>query len=249
MTIQAVLFDAVGTLIYPDPPVAATYQQVGRQFGSSLDLDEIARRTRRAMRRWQAGIVNDDPHGRPKTSPPLQADADLVRPPTSHQRERQRWQDVVAEVFDDVEKPRGALFEALWRHFAAAENWRVYRDVPEAWRQLGQFGVQVGIASNFDDRLLSVCGGLEPLAGCRHIFWSADIGYPKPSLQFFRRVERRLQLAAEEILIVGDDWVNDCLGGRAAGWRTVFLDRSGTAADADAIRSLLPVPNLLAKPA
>ena len=42
--IRGVLFDAVGTLIYPDPPVAEAYRSIGRRFGSRLSVEQIAAR-------------------------------------------------------------------------------------------------------------------------------------------------------------------------------------------------------------
>ena len=44
--VQAIFFDAVGTLIFPQPTAAAIYAEVGRRHGSRLAIDEI--RDRRA---------------------------------------------------------------------------------------------------------------------------------------------------------------------------------------------------------
>src|SRR4051794_29016008 len=38
--IRAVVFDAVGTLIHPEPSAAAVYTAFGRQFGSCLGREE-----------------------------------------------------------------------------------------------------------------------------------------------------------------------------------------------------------------
>ena len=42
--IQAVVFDAVGTLLHPDPAAGEAYAVVGRRLGSQLSLAEITRR-------------------------------------------------------------------------------------------------------------------------------------------------------------------------------------------------------------
>src|SRR5690606_20106058 len=47
--IRAVAFDAVGTLIHPDPPVAAIYEEISRRHGSRLTRDDVARRFRDAF--------------------------------------------------------------------------------------------------------------------------------------------------------------------------------------------------------
>lgn len=206
--IRAVLFDAVGTLIYPNPPAAEAYFAVGRRHGSSLSVTEIRERLPAAIR------AADRPAG--ATS--------LDREPTSHAAERRRWQQVVATVFDDTEHG-GPLFDELWQHFANSDHWSVFDDTAETWCQLQKAGLTVGIASNFDDRLLNVCRGLKPLRQCRNIFYSAAIGFPKPSREFFARVQQQLNLAADEILLVGDDELNDHRGARAAGWHSVLIDR------------------------
>lgn len=216
MTIRAVLFDAVGTLIYPDPPAAETYHRVGRELGSLRTLAEIRSLFGDVYRRSECLFASSgNGNG-------------LERQPTSEERERNRWRQVVGEVLDDL--PSQAADEALdrlWRHFALPQHWRLYDDVAAAWRDLAEKGYLLGIASNFDRRLAHVCRGHPPLDACRHWFVSSEIGYPKPSPEFFRAVEARLRLDGSEILLVGDDWTNDVLGGRNCGWHVQHLVRQG----------------------
>ncbi|HUE70848.1 MAG TPA: HAD family hydrolase, partial [Pirellulaceae bacterium] len=194
---RAVLFDAVGTLIFPDPPVAEAYHRLGRELGSSRTLAEIKELFRDAYRRSESLFALPG------------NDAGLARQPTSDDRERQRWRQVVGEVFGDLPADLAdAALEGLWRHFAQPAHWRLYDDVAAVWRNLTRRGFVLGIASNFDSRLETICRGLPPLDQCRHVFISSQIGYPKPAPQFFRTVEEQLGLRGEEILLVGDDWTN-----------------------------------------
>ena len=95
--IRAVFFDAVGTLLHPQPDAATVYAEVGRRFGSSLDAETICRRFREAMAR--------------------QDDMDRANGwRTSEQREVQRWRTIVAEVLDDTTDAE-ACFAALYQHF------------------------------------------------------------------------------------------------------------------------------------
>src|SRR5438132_815361 len=50
---RAVFFDAVGTLIHPDPPAPAVYAEAARRFGSRLDLPAVTTRFRAAFRRQE----------------------------------------------------------------------------------------------------------------------------------------------------------------------------------------------------
>ncbi len=224
--VRAVLFDAVGTLVFPDPPVVEAYQRVGRELGSSRTLAVIKELFREAYRRSESLFALPGQVG------------GLGRQPTSDEQERKRWRQVIGEVFADLSAARAdEALERLWRHFAQPQHWRLYDDVAAVWQDLTQRGFVLGIASNFDDRLDAICRGLPPLHQCRHVFISSQVGYPKPAPQFFRAVEERLGLRGDEILLVGDDWTNDVLGGRSCGWQVQHVVRNGPPSEG-AIRSL-----------
>ena len=218
MNAQAVVFDAVGTLIHADPPAADVYHLVGWEHGSQLSRDEVARRLRAAFASSEGG-------------------AGLVREPTDEPRERHRWRTIVAAVIDDV--PDGAaVFHSLWRHFAQPESWRLFDDVAHTLGELAQQGYRLAIASNFDRRLRGIVQANATLRRIERLFISAEIGYPKPDGRFFAEAQAQLGLPPQEILLVGDDWTNDILGARAAGWQTVWLSRKPTATAEPHVRSL-----------
>lgn len=199
--IRAVLFDAVGTLIYPDPPVADVYQREARNLGSRYSVPEIAGRFRAAIARHHQGGV------------------------TSEKLERERWRRIVYDVIDDVDDSQERLLTALWQHFGSASSWRLFDDVAPAWHELACRGYLLGIASNFDSRLRTICRGHPPFDECRHIFVSSEVGFPKPEPRFYRGVEERLGLRPEQILIIGDDEAADVTGPIAAGWQAIWLRR------------------------
>jgi putative hydrolase of the HAD superfamily len=208
--IRAVLFDAVGTLIYPDPPVSAAYAAAGARFGSQLTEVQVRARFTQAFARSEA------------------EDGQQRRHATDEERERRRWQSIVAEVFDDVTQ-HAPLFTILWEHFAAPEHWRLFNDVAPAWRELQSRGLLLGVASNFDRRLLQICRGTPPLDACSNVFVSSEIGSRKPGQAFFRAIEHCLELRPAELLLVGDDPENDDRGAIGAGWNSLLIDRRGSA--------------------
>jgi putative hydrolase of the HAD superfamily len=225
MPIRAILFDAVGTLIYAEPPVAAAYAEVGRRFGIALDEGTIRERFRRAL------LAEDE------------IDRTVHRFKTTLAREQERWRRIVAAVFKGV-SDTSPIFDSLWQHFAFALSWRVYGDVTPCLAQFIGRSVSLGIATNFDDRLQAIVNELEPLGRCEHVFVSSRIGWRKPAVEFFRSIERALGLPAAEILLVGDDWENDVAAGRDAGWQTVFVNRGrGDDRDCASIRSLGELPS------
>jgi putative hydrolase of the HAD superfamily len=225
--VRAVVFDAVGTLLRPEPAVGDAYAQAGRRFGSTRDAAEVQARFRVA---WQAEEARDRDAGGLSTD-----DA----------RERRRWQAIVAQVFPEVTR-QDELFIALWDHFADAANWQLFDDVAETWRELERRELVLAVASNFDDRLPGICQSLEPLARCRHVFASSAIGYRKPALEFYDRVARALDLPAESILMVGDDFENDVVAARQAGWTALLIARDKDQCSiADAVATLRAIPTLL----
>lgn len=203
--VEAVLFDAVGTLIEPDPPVASAYEAAGRRYGSMLSREDILRRFRAAFARQE------------------RLDAAEFGERTDEPRERRRWQAIVGEVFDDVSDAAG-LFDDLWRHFAESAHWRLCPGAADCWRRLAVSGLTLGIASNFDARLQTICQGLSPLDQCRRVFVSSQLGVRKPNPAFFAAIAERLSLPPERILLAGDDLDNDYLAAAAAGWQSVLID-------------------------
>lgn len=211
--------DAVGTLIYPDPPVAAVYSQIGRRFGSRKTQEEISAQFAAAFRR-----VEETDRTGPMT--------------TSEERERRRWHGIVTSVLEDLKEPDGC-FEALFAHFGRPEAWTCYKDVADALVRLEGRGYRLALASNFDARLLALCRGIEPLGRLQPVVISSAVGYRKPHRRFFEELVRQAGCAPAEILHVGDDYANDHRGALGAGLASVWLrcdaespdDKSAPAAD------------------
>jgi len=66
--------------------------------------------------------------------------------------------------------------------------------------------------------------GLEQWIPLSRVFISESIGYAKPHPEAFAFVEKALHATSEEILFIGDSIDNDILGGRGAGWTTVWFN-------------------------
>lgn len=198
-----VFFDAVGTLIHPEPPASAVYTAVGHRFGGRLDEATIAARLRAAFRR--------------------QEEADYVANlRTDEAREVARWRSIVAEVLDDVPDPE-ACFQELYAHFAGPDAWRCLPETAEVLARLAERGHVLGIASNFDRRLRGLVENMLELRPARYLIISSEIGWRKPAREFFAEMCRQADSPLEQILYVGDDPVNDYEGATTAGMRCLLL--------------------------
>src|SRR5262245_11800260 len=168
MTNCAVVFDAVGTLIHPEPSAAKVYAEVGRRFGSAHDLPEIKRRFAEAFGQQEA----------------IDRQNQWL---TSEDRELRRWQDIVAEVLDDV-SDAADCFQTLYRHFGQPEAWRLDPQTEAVFAGLKNRGCRLALASNLDHRLHRLIAGIAPLGRMDAVIISSEVGHRKPAHQFFEAV-------------------------------------------------------------
>jgi putative hydrolase of the HAD superfamily len=219
-------FDAVGTLIRPEPSVGEIYHRIGAKHGSRLTRDEIASRFREVFARLAnsdeltcgCGDAGQGGH-------------------TCEVREKQRWQTIVREVLDDVPGP-DACFDELFAHFGRPQAWVCFPDVGPALSRLRQAGFRLAIASNFDSRLHPVMTRMPELKPVELCVVSSEVKARKPSARFFEALVAAAGCAASEILFVGDDPVNDVAAAKAAGLWALQIDRSHASVQNRALRSL-----------
>ena len=221
--IRCLAFDAVGTLIFADPPVHIAYYRVGRRFGSQLKPEQVRGRFREAFHRRATGWnPADDVMGDQVTSQTLTA----AKAVAGEAAERQFWQGVVADVLPDVSDP-AACFEELFMYFSRPQSWTCFADVEETFAEARRRGIRLAIASNFDVRLHAICAGKPELAAVKTRVISSEIGCRKPDAVFYRALLDACQCSPDELLMIGDDPVNDVEGARQLGIRALRVDRSG----------------------
>ena len=217
---QAITFDAGGTLLEPWPSVGHVYAQVGgeQRFGI-WDPEDLNRRFAAA---WQDRSAFD--YSRPA------------------------WARLVARTLDNL-TPHAAdprLFDALWNRFTEARAWRVYDDVPSTLAALRQAGWRLAVVSNWDERLHEVL----QVTGLAHHFEfilpSVEGPGPKPDVRLFQTAAQRLRLPPHAILHVGDSEREDVQGAQAAGFHARLIRRGAPPNPPTQINSLI---TLLQNPA
>jgi putative hydrolase of the HAD superfamily len=224
--IRWLAFDAVGTLIRPNPPAGAVYHRIGARHGSRLKAEAVATRFRDAL----VGLAERDEL---KCGCPAASD----RFHTCESRERLLWQQIVRSVLDDIANP-DACFQELFAHFGQPTAWVCFPEVGAALRKLRQAGFRLAICSNFDGRLNGVMEGTPALSPIELRIISSEVGYRKPSGRFFETLIRRANCAPSEILFVGDDPTNDVVAAQSAGLSALQIDRNCALAQNRALRSL-----------
>lgn len=208
MEVEWVVFDAVGTVIDPEPSVAEAYHKIGQQFGSARSLEDVRSRFAAAFAETECKDAASGTGG-------------LT---TSAAVEEARWRYIVAEVFPEVEDREGC-FQRLHDYFGEPTAWRAFDDTLPTLHSLSERGIQLAIASNFDERLHPICDGLSALGLFQKRFISSELGFRKPSSDFYRAIVSDLKVEAENILMVGDGLKNDVEGALAVGMNAVLVNR------------------------
>lgn len=113
------------------------------------------------------------------------------------------------------------FLDAFWTR----GNWRMFPEALEVIDRLRSSGARVGVLSNAPTNLPSFLEqlGIAPLLDFAVV--SAIEGYRKPDRRIFEAALRRAEVAPEEAMHVGDMYLEDVLGGRAAGVRPLLIER------------------------
>jgi putative hydrolase of the HAD superfamily len=210
--IQAVTFDVGGTLIKPWPSVGHVYAEVAARHGLKEVSPEVL--NRRFAAAW--------------------------RELKNFNHSREEWAALVDQTFGGAAKkpPGETFFEDLYQRFGEPGAWHVFEDVAPTLDDLAARGINLGIISNWDERLRPL---LEQLGLARYfetITISCEVGFTKPSPVIFEHTAKKLGLAPQLILHVGDSLESDVAGAKSSGFAALLIDRNGDETQAGRIRSL-----------
>ncbi|MGI5835613.1 MAG: HAD family hydrolase [Chloroflexota bacterium] len=216
--IRAVLFDAGDTLIQMPRNPALTLQEVCRQWGLVVSLEDAGRAYRRSERYYSLHY--------------LTYKGDLG----------EFWRRFHGEALLSlgIDDPTGEQADYLSHVFGKEGVWAAFPEAASVCQQLQTMGMKLAVVSNGPNNtsdLLAQCGLL-------HYFdlvvASQALGIQKPDPRIFSFALDRLGVSPQEALFVGDLYEVDVVGARAAGIDAVMIDRHGkiTQADCPIISSL-----------
>ena len=206
--LKAILFDAVGTLIYLTRTVGDHYALVSSEVGLTLDARQLDRAFYKAWNQMPQRTAIDGPRAND---------------------DKGWWRELVNLVLDQVapslsEFDRDSFFEIAYEHFAEAGVWQLYPEVVDVLEKL-QPGFQLAVISNFDGRLRFILGHLGISKYFAYVFVSSEIGADKPDPEIFRHAVKLIGLEPNQVLHVGDDSERDWKAAAEAGLSVFKLDR------------------------
>ena len=222
-TLDAVLFDAFGTLF---APVSAG--SPAAHLCRLLASDGVSVTTGRAERA-------------------ILAEVELYRAKFQKIRDEQELRQLENEASDLVlaelelrQFPR----DRMRQHLLDLFKMTAYPDAESALGQLRQRGLALGVVSNYNALLREQLAELGLEDWFSVIVNSADFGEAKPHHGIFLEGVKLLGASPERVLYVGDDLHNDYYGAQQVGLHAVLLNRDSVAIPAD-VRAIATLTDLL----
>jgi putative hydrolase of the HAD superfamily len=220
---EAVLFDVLGTLVRLEPPWPLLRNVLRSRHGIEVSEEEA----REAMRAEIAYYLEHHTEG---------------RDPESLAELRARCAEVLASALPEA----AARLSSAQVIEALLESLR-FVPFPDAASVLGTLrlsGIRTAVVSNWDCSLGGQLATLGLGGLLDAVVTSAEAGVRKPDPEIFRAALRRLQCPPERALFVGDSLEVDIAGGRAAGIRSVLLDRAASDPDTGEVERVFTLDNL-----
>jgi REG-2-like HAD superfamily hydrolase len=209
--ITTVVFDVGGTLLRTARPVGETYAHFATHYGATFCSDRAQAGFKRAWRTL-----------RPRPPGTIPNDGD----------DRAWWKHVVRAALEDqpgVESfPFDDYFEEVYAFYERPEAWRVFPEVVPVLEKLKAANYRLAVLSNWDRRLRLMLNALDLAPWFQDVFISAELGWEKPEPAIYRHVETTLGARPDELLIAGDDPLNDYQAPRSQGWNSLWIERKKT---------------------
>jgi putative hydrolase of the HAD superfamily len=219
---EAVLIDALGTLVELRPPAPRLRELLARR---GFEISE-----ERAAAGFAAEIGYYLEH---HTGGGQRESLELLR-------------DRCAEVLMEALALPGLDHASAREAMLGALEFEPYPDALPALRELRAAGLRLAIVSNWDCSLPDWLRAPGLLDAVDAVVSSAEVGRAKPDRAVFLHALERLGTAPAGALHVGDSLANDYEGARAAGIRALLLVRDGPAPPGvEAVRSLRGLATLV----
>jgi 2-haloalkanoic acid dehalogenase type II len=206
--LDAILFDAGGTLIDAIPPREAVFSRVLSKYGKTVESKRIA---------------------------PLLAKADGVFD-SEFAKHDGKNEDALWSKYDDFildelgfTGNRGPLakdLSAAWDEILPkVESWVCYPETEPVLEILKDRGFKLGVVSNATDLVRRVFNNLGLTKHFDFLVVSDEVGVRKPSPKIFKLALEMAETSPGRSLFVGDKLATDVTGAKRVGMNAVLIDR------------------------
>ncbi|HEX3272580.1 MAG TPA: HAD-IA family hydrolase [Ktedonobacterales bacterium] len=212
-SIRTVFLDVGFTLLAPHPSVVEIAISVCASLGRAVDRERLtaalpeAETTLRAMAAADSALWSDE------------------------RAIRRLWTAYFttllgAALLPDQASQQERLVTAVVEAFEHASSYRLYPDVVPALRRLREHGLQLGVISDWGIGLGLILRHHDLIDYFDFAVVSAAVRHSKPDPALFQTALARANAIPDYAVHVGDAYLLDVLGARAAGITPVLLDRA-----------------------
>jgi putative hydrolase of the HAD superfamily len=127
-----------------------------------------------------------------------------------------------------IDATDGQVMQLLARMFQlnASMKFVLFDDVPDTLKDLKTKGLKLGLLTNLQTEVNSMCRELGISEYLDFTVTSAEVGADKPLPPIFLKALQLAHVNAAEAIHVGDQYQNDVLGARRVGISPLLLDRA-----------------------
>lgn len=219
-SIRTVFFDAGFTLLHPNPSSPEICQRVCQRLGLHLHIDEVRKRMDDAEDYYfRQSRFNRYTWASEQAINEFWIDyyMNLLRP-FIEERDEPRLYQLARLINDEFEKPT---------------SWQLYPDVVQVLETLKAHNYTLGVISDWGIALGPILRRLHLTRYFDCLLVSAITRHAKPSPALYELALQRANSIADYTIHIGDSYIHDVLGARAAGITPVLLDRHGSLEESD----------------
>ena len=208
--LEGVVLDIDGTLISLSKGVGEIYSELLAEHGVIANPDHLNDVTRRVWTAFQPEYLNSNDQNR-----------------TTHEREKSAWLSFVRQVLHQAGLPCShdtQLIESIYNAFATSRFRRVEPGVESFLRAVQRAGLRTYAATNNDVRSRAVLEAMGLKDLFRAVYVAGDIGWKKPSQNYYRVLREQIGVPAEKLLHIGNDPHLDVRVPIECGWHAALYD-------------------------
>ncbi len=212
-SVRAVFFDAGYTLLSPHPSVPDIVLAVCAERGLPITRDCLERHQPAAEAHLR-GLVRANPHT-------WSDDATITATWTSY------FTELLRPCLEGDAAALAATARRAQEVFDDASSYALYPDVRPVLKTLRERGLTLGVISDWGIGLALILRHLDLVHYFDFAVISASLRMAKPNPGLFETALRRADAIPDYAVHIGDSYVLDVLGARAASITPVLLDRPG----------------------
>lgn len=217
--LDAVLFDAGGTLFDMDPSESTIIWNVLQKHGLRVEREQVEAANRKAKRTLDSEFAKCDS----KNEGPFWLEYDrLIAEELGFKGDLGKLMEDLSEEFDKVSGDE--------------KRWLEYPDARPLLEKLRRRDFRLGVVSNATDLLNRVMVQLDLTKYFEFVIASELVGVRKPRPEIFLMAAKKARAQPSRALYVGDRFAVDYVGAKDAGLQAILLDRDDTYAGVDCIK-------------